>query len=94
MGVRVEDGFGASTSEHHRGGECDNASLAGSGIHRSGSDAMGPAFVVWLDAKCPRVPRVIKFQYRLQHTCRFAFRTPRGLETSKIDVRLPARAIG
>ncbi len=43
-----------------------------------------------MDAKCPRVPRVIKFQYRLQHTCRFAFRTPRGLETSKIDVRLPA----
>jgi hypothetical protein len=41
MGVRVEDGFGASTSERNRGGESDNSSLPGSGIHRSGSDAMG-----------------------------------------------------
>ncbi len=51
---------------------------------------MGPAFVAWMDAKCPRVLRVIKFRYCLQRAFCSAFRTLRGFEISKIDVRLPA----
>jgi len=75
MGVGVEDGFGASTSERHRGDD---------------PMQWGPAFVAWMDAKYPRAPRVIKFRYCLQRAFCSVSRALCGLGTSKIDVRLLA----